>query len=54
MSVIDASMGFKSARLWRVRRAGVERLVLALDNYTAAEACGFHFAQCEVTECPRS
>ncbi len=52
MTVIDASLGFKAATLWRVARGADVRLVLALDNFTAAGACGWRFAECVVTRCP--
>lgn len=52
MIVKDASLGFKAAKLWRVSKldTGEVRFTLALDNYTAAEAHGWRFNRCRVSE----
>lgn len=49
--IVDASLGFSSARLWQVQTPdGKRHIVLACDNYTACEAVGSRFSECEVSE----
>ena len=49
--IVDASLGFKSARYWQVQTPdGVRHIVLACDNYTACEAVGSRFSECQVSE----